>query len=103
MVSARPSRRIPDVQRIEAALAQPSQSFQVWYVREPDLVFGKGNRAPEPKTGLRIYGPCGNDDHAAPAIRIGIIGTGDTIDLARGWIDRCRRSVASNDPDVDPY
>jgi hypothetical protein len=97
------TRRADAAQRIEEALARPSHPFRVWHVREPDLLFGRGSHCPDPKTGIRIHGPCGNDDHPYPSIRVGIIGTGQTIDKALAWVDRCRQSVASLDPDVDPY
>src|SRR5262245_42181950 len=99
---SRSNGRQDTAERLEDALARPSHLFPVWHVREPDLVFGGGRRAPDPKTGLRVYGPCGAEA-SNRVIRLGIIGTGETIDQAKAWIDRCRRSVANTNPDFDPY
>lgn len=96
-------RNLDAAQRIEEALARPAHPFRAWHVREPDLLFGGGNRCPDPKTGIRIHGPCGNDDHPNPTVRVGIIGTGETLDKACAWVDRCKKPLASTDPDGDPY
>jgi len=103
MRSSRPPRRPETAELLQSLLAKPLQPFSVWHVKEPDLVFGGGHRAPDPKTGLRLYGPSGVNRGARGRIRLGIVGNGETIDLARAWIDRCRRPVVNADPDVDPY
>ena len=105
MQSSRPgtARRMDAAQRIEQALARESHPFRVWHVREPNLLFGRGNHSPDPKTGIRIHGPCGNDNQPSPVLRLGLIGTGETIDKAAAWIDRCKQVVASQDSNVDPY
>ena len=64
------------------------------YVPEPLLLFGGGRRAPDPKTGLALYGPFDVDaaEHRK-TVRLGLIGTGRTLDLAARWIERCGREV----------
>jgi hypothetical protein len=76
------------------AVRDPSREFQARWLPEPDLVFGSGFRCPDPKAGLALHGPFDRDDSARPErIRLGVIGTGHTIDLFRQWVERCQREV----------
>jgi hypothetical protein len=79
-----------------AALARVVRQpeFETMFLGEPDLLFGERRTMPDPKTGLALYGPYDLTDEGRPSrIRLGIVGTGATIDLARRWIDRCRSKV----------
>src|SRR4051812_46747880 len=79
--------------------------FQGWYVPEPPVSFGRGQQADDPKGGIALYGPCGDDsDTPLARVRVGIIGTGGTIEKARHWLTKCRsRVVASPDSGFDPH
>ncbi len=71
-----------------------SRSFNAWHLPEPNLVFHKHFRLVDPKTGLGLYGPWALNEEGAPTqIRLGIIGTGETIDRAQQWIRRCANKV----------
>ena len=48
----------------------------------------------DPKTGLALYGPYDTDDANRPArVRLGLVGTGPMIEVARRWIERCQGKV----------
>src|SRR2546426_9579964 len=62
---------------------------------EPDLEFGHSQKATDPRIGLGMYGPYDiTDQGRRSAIRVGIIGTGECIELVHQWIERCRGRVA---------
>jgi hypothetical protein len=71
------------------------------FLPEPVLQFGEGE-AIAPKDGLTRFGPYSLTMGAAhPAsVKVGLIGTADTIELARGFLRRCMRSVPSGLPDA---
>jgi hypothetical protein len=54
-----------------------------------------GQEAVDPKAGLALFGPedIGRSDRRA-LVRIGLIGTGDLVDLARAWIERSRTKIS---------
>jgi len=70
--------------------AQPP-SFHAWHVPEPKLLFAAQNQSVDPKTGLALYGPF--DAGERPVIRVGIIGSGETIAEAVNWLQSVRREV----------
>ncbi len=71
------------------------------FLPEPDLQFGEGD-AKTPKDGLARYGPYSlTMGPAHPAsVKVGLIGTVDTIEQARGFLRRCTRPVPSGLPDT---
>lgn len=71
----------------------PILNFKSLFVQEPLLTFGDGKRYVDPKKGLLAYGPClyANRRAIASTIRLGIVGTKETIDECKYWIQRCRR------------
>ena len=83
---------VPDAASVLAASHAPR--FTALHLREPLLQFGSGQQAVDPKAGLSLFGPedLGRADRGT-LIRIGIIGTGDLIDLARAWIERSRSKI----------
>ncbi len=88
--SARQSR--PDVAAFLARSRVPE--FDTQTLPEPQLIFARHLRMVDPKTGLALYGPYDADEPGRRAqIRLGIIGTGETIDLLRRWIDQSRGKV----------
>ena len=69
--------------------------FQSLFIEEPLLTFGENKHYIDPKMGLLAYGPCMLPGRRAisSSIRIGIIGSGETIDLAQQWIKKCQSEI----------
>lgn len=83
---------------------QSPKTFRSWYIPEPLLIFRNGKTHVDPKLGLTLYGPLTTDPSkpATPmAIRVGIVGTGETIDNANRFIDKLSRKIPS--PNDDPF
>jgi hypothetical protein len=75
---------------------QTDSGLRCWCAEEPRLIFGDGQSHIDQKTGLTLFGPCMPTEPGGKApvsIRIGIIGSGHTVDLARGWIERCKQGI----------
>lgn len=72
--------------------------FQSWYIDEPLLIFGNGQTHIDPKIGLTLYGPLKVDaGKASPtSIKVGIIGTGETITLANRFLDSLTQRIAGS-------
>ncbi|MBX3022775.1 MAG: hypothetical protein KF799_13965 [Bdellovibrionales bacterium] len=88
--------------RIESSLKE-QVGFRSWYLPEPELELGRGGRAVDPKSGIALYGPWDAQDEASlKHIRVGIIGTGDTISAATSWLQACKDAVAPAGAEVDP-
>jgi hypothetical protein len=92
-------------EHLQDLLARIKFDLKCWHLPEPALIFGHGNHAADPKVGIGLYGPCGDEnDRPLAQIRVGIIGTGRTIELAQEWLGRCRsRIVASVESSADPH
>lgn len=73
--------------------AQPS--FESWHIPEPKLVFANGYKCEDPKTGIALYGPAAISQGARGTIRIGIIGTGETIQMLNRFLDRARGEIVA--------
>ena len=75
--------------------------FESFFIDEPLLTFGKNKRYIDPKMGLLAYGPClyKNRRAISSSIRLGIIGSKETIALARQWIGRCRSKIHGKEED----
>lgn len=80
--------------------------FRTWHVPEPSILVGDGKTAPDPKAGIAMWGPLWQGDGPSLGeMRIGIIGSGETVQLAQQWLTRCRRAiepVSSADPVLFP-
>lgn len=100
----KPRSKAPDkYTQIASALDQQSAAFRTWFLKEPELELGRGGRSVDPKTGISMYGPWGGpDDTNIKNVRVGIIGTGDTIASACHWLDRCRQEINPKNAEVDP-
>src|SRR5712691_8301692 len=85
-----PSRRgLPETHKLES-----------WYIPEPLLLFGDGKTFIDPKVGLTLYGPlkAGEAKVATPtSIKVGVVGTGETIAQTNRWIDRIKSSWVKSD------
>lgn len=73
--------------------------FQSMFIEEPLLTFGEQRRYIDPKMGLLAYGPCIFKTRRAisSSIRLGIIGSRDTINLAQHWINKCQGEIPGKD------
>lgn len=75
--------------------------FRAWFQDEPGLIFGKSDHCVDPKTGLSLYGPhyLPDQEHPTPLkIKVGIVGSGDTISLTKRFIEKCSRKIMSQKP-----
>lgn len=74
----------------ESLLRASSPTFHAWHIAEPKLVFANNQLCEDPKTGLSEYGPAALDDTPRTAIRIGVIGNGDSIQRLCNWVESAR-------------
>jgi hypothetical protein len=72
-----------------------STKFETTFIDEPILTFGEEKKYIDPKMGLLAYGPClyKNKRAISSSIRLGIIGSKETIALAEKWIGRCQGKI----------
>jgi hypothetical protein len=79
--------------------------MKTFILPEPELEFGAGNHI-DIRFGLMNYGPLGYDSRLAPKqIRLGLIGTNETIEGVCAWLERCRDGIAakaSRQPNLFP-
>lgn len=78
------------------------KTFTSWHISEPLLVFGDGKTHIDPKLGLTLYGPLKAEGSNVPApmsIKVGIIGTGETVDLASNWLERLEGKITGSNED----
>lgn len=84
----------PRSQRLtDAFLKEAAPTFVAWHSPEPKLLFADGMRCEDPKTGLAAFGPAALDSTPRSTIRVGVIGTGDTIQLLRNWAETARSGI----------
>jgi len=66
------------------------------FFQEPELEFGNGGTHVDIRYGIIRYGPLDLGDTAAPSqLRVGVIGTEETIASIRQWLERCRNGIAA--------
>jgi len=72
------------------------------HLAEPRLQFGDYFEHEDPKTGLYEYGPFGKNVPGLHVveIRLGFIGTGETISGAQEWIERCSSYIESENLEI---
>ncbi len=77
------------------AQSSTKPTFTVKYFEEPELAFAHGGLHIDPKHGIARFGPKSlNDVRRHPSrVRIGFIGTAQTTELAREWIEINSRGV----------
>ena len=73
------------------------------YFEEPQLQFGDYFEYEDAKTGLAEFGPFGKNVPGlhVSEIKLGFIGTRESISEAQSWIDRCSKKVESENVKVD--
>lgn len=75
-------------------LVRARPRFQALRIEEPQLVFGGGHQSPDPKTGITCYGPWRTaGDEQLTHIRVAIVGTGETVDLAVKMLEQFKLPV----------
>jgi hypothetical protein len=66
------------------------------FLHEPELEFGNGGTHVDIRHGLIRYGPLDVGEPTSPAqLRVGLVGTAETIDEIKQWFDRCRDGIAA--------
>lgn len=83
---------------------QSSVKLDAWHVPEPLLVFGDGKTFIDPKVGLTLYGPLKASEATITApgtIKVGVVGSGETIAQANLWLERI--SVGPVTTSSDPF
>lgn len=64
-------------------------------LEEPELEFGGGNRHIDIRFGIRDYGPFDIQSSRAPKeVRVGLIGTSETVEGTTRWLEKCSQGVA---------
>ena len=70
--------------------------MKVTFIDEPELEFGHGGTHVDIRFGLMQHGPLDLGEATAPThLRVGLVGTQESIDAVRGWLERCRNEVAA--------
>ena len=70
--------------------------------QEPDLEFGTGGRHIDIRHGISEFGPLDKGDTRAPKeLRVGLIGTQETINGVRTWLERCKEGIACKESKLD--
>lgn len=68
------------------------------FFEEPDLEFANGGTHVDIRFGIARYGPLDLGDTKAPTqLRIGFVGTDETIAAIRQWFERCKSGIAAKD------
>lgn len=77
----------------ESLLRVTSPTFNAWHIAEPKLVFANQQLCEDPKTGISEFGPAALDGSPRTAIRIGVIGNGDSIQRLKNWVESARSRI----------
>jgi hypothetical protein len=72
--------------------------MKAMHLEEPALEFGNGGRHPDIRFGLMAHGPLDQDTAKAPReIRVGVVGTPDTIEGVTAWLEHCKRGIPAKE------
>lgn len=72
--------------------------MRVELIEEPEICFGRGGTHIDVRAGLVTYGPFDLDADSVPRpIQVGIIGTTNTVDKLRDWLEASREPVYSGE------
>lgn len=73
--------------------------LRVLRINDPELFFGGNQKCPDPQVGLLNYGPHGGSNIETPktTIRAGIIGTDQSIDTAKVWLERLKYRISAEE------
>jgi len=72
------------------------------FLEEPELQFGAGRHI-DIRFGIMNYGPLDFDQPLAPKqINLGIVGSKESVEGARHWLERCRTAISAKPSKDDP-
>lgn len=86
-MTKRRSLQTPAIRLSNSLLRASAPSFQAWHIPEPKLVFAGNRSCEDPKTGIDEFGPVALNGTPRTAIRAGVIGSGDSVQKLKNWID----------------
>jgi hypothetical protein len=76
--------------------------MKISFLEEPELEFGAGRHV-DIRFGLMNYGPLDFDSRVAPhEVNLGIIGSAESIEGVRLWLERCRKEIPAKRSKEDP-
>ncbi|MBI4258118.1 MAG: hypothetical protein HY619_04110 [Thaumarchaeota archaeon] len=78
-----------------------SRNLRSWFIDEPELLFGDGQRSVDPRTGVLQYGPYYPHEIGRPTpseILVGLVGDGETIGLLKNWLSRLETTIQGKLP-----
>ena len=76
--------------------------MNISFLEEPDLEFGAGRHV-DIRFGIMNYGPLDFESPLAPRqINLGIVGTTESADGVREWLERCRTGIPAKPNKEDP-
>lgn len=97
------SNRVDKYTQIANAMEKQASTFKTLFIPEPMIELGHGGKSVDPKAGIALFGPCGTAEGSSlKSIRVGMIGTGDTITAAVHWLNKCKQVVHPSKSDIDP-
>lgn len=68
------------------------------FLHEPELEFGRGERHCDVRYGMMNFGPADVGTGSAPnPVRIGLVGTGETIDGVMSWLGKCSLGIPAKE------
>ncbi|MGH9867074.1 MAG: argonaute/piwi family protein [Candidatus Polarisedimenticolia bacterium] len=68
--------------------------MKLWHLDEPQLEFGGGGTHIDVRFGLMLHGPVDLGTANAPSdLRLGVVGTQQTIEQLVEWLERCQKGV----------
>ncbi len=68
--------------------------MKIDFFDEPELEFGTGGTHVDMRHGLMLHGPLDLGETTAPSqIRVGLVGTSESIDGVRDWLKRCEAGI----------
>jgi hypothetical protein len=84
--------------RRRRAATPPVPTIQCEYLTEPLLAFANGQLHADPKAGIARYGPrsFGRGEHP-DRVRVGLIGTAETVSMAQKWLQENAEGVLGNE------
>jgi hypothetical protein len=72
------------------------------YLEEPELQFGAGRHI-DIRFGIMNYGPLDSDQPLRPKqINLGIVGSKESVEGVRQWLERCRTEITAKPSKADP-
>jgi hypothetical protein len=72
--------------------------MKVSFLHEPELEFGSGGTHVDIRHGLLRFGPLDVGEPTSPAqLKVGLVGTEETIDAVRSWFEDCKEGLAAKE------